>query len=40
MRPEMLTVMYPDLKRFSAVRARVDPGARLRSDLARRLELA
>ncbi len=40
MRPEMLTSMYPDLTRFSAVRARIDPGARLRSDLARRLELA
>ncbi|HEY5143472.1 MAG TPA: FAD-binding oxidoreductase [Solirubrobacteraceae bacterium] len=40
MRPEMLTSMYPDLARFSAVRARIDPDARLRSDLARRLGLA
>lgn len=40
MRPESLASMYPELARFRAVRERVDPGGRLRSDLARRLELA
>lgn len=37
--PEMLTAMYPDLERWKAVRASMDPEGRLRSDLARRLNL-
>jgi decaprenylphospho-beta-D-ribofuranose 2-oxidase len=39
MRPELLPVMYPRLDEWRAVRRRVDPQGRLRSDLARRLEL-
>lgn len=39
MRPQMLSAMYPELGRFRRVRERVDPDGRLRSDLARRLEL-
>jgi decaprenylphospho-beta-D-ribofuranose 2-oxidase len=39
MRAETLVAMYPDLDRLAQVRARVDPGERLRSDLARRLGL-
>ncbi len=39
MRPETLAVMYPELNRFHAHRATVDPAGILRSDLARRLGL-
>jgi decaprenylphospho-beta-D-ribofuranose 2-oxidase len=39
LRPDVLRVMYPQLERFHAERARVDPGGVLRSDLARRLGL-
>jgi decaprenylphospho-beta-D-ribofuranose 2-oxidase len=39
LRPDVLAVMYPELKRFQAQRAKVDPGGALRSDLARRLGL-
>jgi len=39
LRPELLPVMYPHLDRFAALRARVDPGGVLRSDLQRRLGL-
>jgi decaprenylphospho-beta-D-ribofuranose 2-oxidase len=39
LRPEVLRVMYPQLERFEAQRARVDPEGMLRSDLARRLGL-
>jgi len=37
LRPDLLAAMYPELARWQAVRARVDPEGRLRSDLARRL---
>ena len=37
LRPELLGTMYPDLPRWQAVRARLDPDHRLHSDLARRL---
>jgi decaprenylphospho-beta-D-ribofuranose 2-oxidase len=39
LRPDVLRVMYPQLERFHAQRARVDPEGVLRSDLARRLGL-
>ncbi len=38
-RPEVFSGMYPDLDRFRAVRARVDPDGVFTSDLARRLSL-
>jgi decaprenylphospho-beta-D-ribofuranose 2-oxidase len=39
LRRETLSAMYPELDRFAAQRARVDPDGVLRSDLARRLGL-
>ncbi len=39
MRPDALRAMYPQLDRFHAQRAGVDPEGVLRSDLAQRLEL-
>lgn len=39
MSADVLRATYPRLDDFLTVRARVDPGGRLRSDLARRLEL-
>jgi decaprenylphospho-beta-D-ribofuranose 2-oxidase len=39
LRREALETMYPQLDSFHALRARVDPGGALRSDLARRLGL-
>jgi len=39
LRSELLATMYPELERFAALRARVDPGDTLRSDLGRRLGL-
>ena len=39
MRPEAVRAMYPQLERFQAQRARVDPGEALGSDLSRRLGL-
>ena len=39
LRPELVPVMYPDLDRFAALRARVDPECVLQSDLQRRLSL-
>jgi decaprenylphospho-beta-D-ribofuranose 2-oxidase len=39
LRPDVLAAMYPRLDEWRAIRARVDPGAVMRSDLARRLEL-
>ncbi len=39
LRRETVAGMYPELDRFEAQRARVDPGGVLRSDLARRLGL-
>jgi decaprenylphospho-beta-D-ribofuranose 2-oxidase len=39
LRPEMLATMYPSLRRFGELRARLDPEGALRSDLARRLGL-
>ena len=39
LQPDVLREMYPQLDRFEALRARVDPDGVLRSDLARRLGL-
>jgi decaprenylphospho-beta-D-ribofuranose 2-oxidase len=39
LRPELFAAMYPDLPRWRAVRDRLDPDRRLRSDLDRRLGL-
>jgi decaprenylphospho-beta-D-ribofuranose 2-oxidase len=39
LRPELVPVMYPQLDRFAALRARVDPECVLQSDLQRRLSL-
>lgn len=38
-RPELVPVMYPELDQWRAVRDRLDPDRRIRSDLARRLGL-
>jgi decaprenylphospho-beta-D-ribofuranose 2-oxidase len=40
LRPDLLGAMYPRLGDWRAVRERVDPRGTMRSDLARRLELA
>ncbi len=40
LQPAVLRAMYPELAAWQAVRDRIDPGRTLRSDLARRLELA
>jgi decaprenylphospho-beta-D-ribofuranose 2-oxidase len=40
MRPPALRAMYPQLDAWRAARTRLDPGGVMRSDLARRLELA
>jgi decaprenylphospho-beta-D-ribofuranose 2-oxidase len=40
LRPDLLAAMYPRLGNWRAVRERVDPHGTMRSDLARRLELA
>lgn len=37
--PQQLRAMYPDADRFAAVLRRVDPGARMQSDMSRRLGL-
>jgi decaprenylphospho-beta-D-ribofuranose 2-oxidase len=39
LRPELLARMYPRLGEWRAVRDRLDPGGRMRSDLSRRLGL-
>lgn len=39
LRPDVLAAMYPDLERWQAVQAAVDPHGVLRSDLSRRLPL-
>ena len=38
-RPELVPVMYPQLDEWRAVRERVDPEQRFRSDPSRRLQL-
>lgn len=38
-RPELVPVMYPGLDEWRAIRERVDPNQRFRSDLSRRLRL-
>ena len=38
-RSELVPVMYPQLDEWRAVRERVDPEQRFRSDLSRRLQL-
>ena len=38
-RPELVPVMYPQLDEWRAVRERVDPQQRFRSDMSRRLRL-
>jgi decaprenylphospho-beta-D-ribofuranose 2-oxidase len=40
LRPDVLAAMYPRLGEWRAARERIDPGGAMRSDLARRLELA
>jgi decaprenylphospho-beta-D-ribofuranose 2-oxidase len=40
LRPDVLAAMYPRLDEWRALRERVDPDSVMRSDLARRLELA
>ncbi|MBV8302839.1 MAG: decaprenylphosphoryl-beta-D-ribose oxidase, partial [Acidimicrobiia bacterium] len=39
LRPDVLAAMYPGLPRWREIRARLDPGGVMRSDLARRLSL-
>jgi decaprenylphospho-beta-D-ribofuranose 2-oxidase len=39
MQPRRVAAMYPQLERWRTLRARLDPGGVMRSDLARRLEL-
>jgi decaprenylphospho-beta-D-ribofuranose 2-oxidase len=39
LRPELLSVMYPELDRWREIRSRLDPEAVMCSDLARRLRL-
>lgn len=39
LRPDALRAMYPELERFQALRARIDPQGIMRSDLGRRLGL-
>lgn len=38
-RPDLLRAMYPELPRWEEIRARLDPGCVMRSDLARRLAI-
>lgn len=40
MRPEMVSVMYPELDKWREIRAKLDPRGVLRSDLDRRLQLS
>jgi decaprenylphospho-beta-D-ribofuranose 2-oxidase len=40
LRPDTLAAMYPRLEEWRGIRARLDPDGAMRSDLARRLELA
>ena len=40
LQPELAAAMYPDLPRWRELRAQLDPHGVMRSDLARRLELA
>jgi decaprenylphospho-beta-D-ribofuranose 2-oxidase len=39
LRPDLLRQMYPRLEEWEEIRARLDPEGRMRSDLARRLQL-